>query len=35
MAALVLVVVYVVGGYANRVVIEVIAIPGPTASGHL
>ncbi|MEA2605311.1 MAG: hypothetical protein QOI00_68 [Chloroflexota bacterium] len=28
LAALVLVVVYAVGGYANRVVIEVVAIPG-------
>ncbi len=27
LAALILVVVYVLGGYANRVVIEVVAIP--------
>ena len=32
-AALALVVVYVVGGFANRVVIEVVAIPGPAVSG--
>jgi hypothetical protein len=31
-AALILVVVYVVGGYANRVVIEVVAVPGVSAS---
>jgi hypothetical protein len=31
-AALALVVVYVVGGLANRVVIQVVAIPGSTAS---
>jgi hypothetical protein len=31
-AALALVVVYVVGGYANKVVIEVVAIPGATVS---
>jgi hypothetical protein len=31
-AALILVMVYVVGGYANRVVIEVVTLPGPTAS---
>jgi hypothetical protein len=30
-AALALVVVYVVGGFANRVVIQVVAIPGSTA----
>jgi hypothetical protein len=28
LAALVLVVVYAIGGYANKVVIEVVAIPG-------
>ena len=32
LAALILVVVYVVGGYANRVVIEVVAIPGQAVS---
>jgi hypothetical protein len=31
-AALILVVVYVVGGYANRVVVEIVAIPGAAAS---
>ena len=31
-AALILVVVYVVGGYANRIVVEVVTIPGPSAS---
>jgi hypothetical protein len=31
-AALALVVVYLVGGYANRVVIEVVALPGPSVS---
>lgn len=34
-AALILVVVYVVGGYANRIVIEVVAVPSlasPNAS---
>jgi hypothetical protein len=31
-AALALVVVYVVGGFANRVVIQVVAIPGSSAS---
>jgi hypothetical protein len=31
-AALVLVVAYVVGGFANRVVIEVVAIPAPSSS---
>jgi hypothetical protein len=31
-AALALVVVYVVGGFANRVVIQVVAIPGSTVS---
>jgi len=31
-AALILVVVYVVGGYANRVVVEIVAIQGPGAS---
>ena len=31
-AALILVVVYVIGGYANRVVIEVVTLPGPTVS---
>ena len=37
LVALILVVFYVVGGYANRVVIEVVAIPGiasPTASAR-
>jgi hypothetical protein len=32
LAALILVVVYVVGGYANRVVVEIVAIQGPVAS---
>jgi hypothetical protein len=32
LAALVLVVVYAVGGYANKVVIEVVAIPGQSVS---
>jgi hypothetical protein len=32
LAALVLAVVYSVGGYANRVVIEVVAIPGVSVS---
>jgi hypothetical protein len=32
LAVLILVVVYVVGGYANRIVVEVVAIPGPTVS---
>jgi hypothetical protein len=32
LAALVLAVVYAVGGYANRVVIEVVAIPGQAVS---
>ena len=31
-AALILVLVYVVGGYANKVVIEVLSVPGPAAS---
>ena len=31
-AALVLVVAYVVGGYANKIVVEVVAIPGAGAS---
>jgi hypothetical protein len=31
-AALILVVVYAVGGYANRVVVEVVAIPGASIS---
>ena len=31
-AALILVIVYVVGGYANKVVIEVVNVAGPTAS---
>jgi hypothetical protein len=31
-AALALVVAYVVGGYANRVVIQVVAIPGSSIS---
>jgi hypothetical protein len=32
LAAPILVVVYVVGGYANRIVVEVVAIPGPAVS---
>jgi hypothetical protein len=32
LAALILVVVYLVGGYANRIVVEVVAIPGATVS---
>jgi hypothetical protein len=32
LAALILVVVYVVGGYANRVVVEIVTIPAPAAS---
>jgi hypothetical protein len=32
LAALVLVIVYSVGGYANRVIIEVVAIPGQAVS---
>ena len=31
-AALILVVVYVVGGFANTVVIEIVTLPGPSAS---
>jgi hypothetical protein len=31
-ASLILAVVYVVGGYANKIVVEVVAIPGPTVS---
>ncbi len=31
-AALILVLVYAVGGYANKVVVEVVTRPGPTAS---
>ena len=31
-AALILVVAYVVGGFANRIVVEVVAIQGPSAS---
>ena len=31
-AALILVLVYVVGGYATRIVVEVVAIPAATAS---
>jgi hypothetical protein len=31
-AALALVVAYVVGGYANRVVVQVVAIPGSSIS---
>lgn len=31
-AALILVIVYSVGGYANRVVIEVLTLPGPAVS---
>jgi hypothetical protein len=33
-AALILVVVYLVGGYANRVVIEVVAIPATSTSAQ-
>jgi hypothetical protein len=33
-ATLILVVVYVVGGYANRIVIEVVSISAPAASTH-
>ncbi len=32
LVALILVVVYVVGGLANRVVVEIVAIQGPVAS---
>ena len=32
LAALILVVVYVVGGFANRAVIQIVAIPGPSPS---
>jgi hypothetical protein len=32
LAALILVVVYLVGGYANRIVVEFVAISGPTVS---
>ena len=32
LAALILAVVYVVGGYASRVVVEIVAIQGPVAS---
>ena len=32
LAALALVVVYLVGGYANRVVVEIVAIPAAAAS---
>jgi hypothetical protein len=32
LAALILAVVYVVGGYANRIVIEVVDIPGQVVS---
>lgn len=31
-AALALVLAYLLGGYANRIVIEVVAFPGPSAS---
>jgi hypothetical protein len=31
-AALILVLVYVIGGYAHRVVIEVVTVPGPSAA---
>jgi hypothetical protein len=31
-AALALVLVYIVGGFANRVVVEVVAIPGSSIS---
>jgi hypothetical protein len=33
LAALILVVVYLVGGYASRIVVEVVAIPFPSSSG--
>ncbi len=33
LAALILVVIYLVGGYANRIVVEVVTIPFPSASG--
>jgi hypothetical protein len=32
LAAMILVVVYAVGGYANRVVVEVVAFPGQAVS---
>ncbi|HXU86724.1 MAG TPA: hypothetical protein VN773_13065 [Verrucomicrobiae bacterium] len=32
--ALILVVVYLVGGYTNRIVIEIVAISTPAASTH-
>jgi hypothetical protein len=32
LAALILVLVYVVGGYATRIVVEVVAIPGASVS---
>jgi hypothetical protein len=32
LAALILVVVYLVGGYANRIVVEVVSLPGPAVS---
>jgi len=32
LAALILVVVYLVGGYANRIVVEVVAIPGASVN---
>jgi ABC-type lipoprotein release transport system permease subunit len=32
--ALILVVVYLVGGFANRIVIEIVAISTPAASTH-
>lgn len=32
LAALILVLVYVVGGYANRIVVEVVAIPDASVS---
>lgn len=32
LVALILVVVYLVGGYASRIAVEVVAIPGPAVS---
>ena len=32
LVALILVVVYLVGGYASRIVVEVVAIPAPAVS---
>ncbi len=34
LAALILALVYVVGGFANRIVIEIVAIPVPSATVH-